>query len=354
MGSALKEYVFQRVHQCIQSPDREWRQIRIKGSLRRTPPALKAQWETDRPARPFNFQRPTAVIDDDTIDLCCFPSQSFVEHYRIVIAAYLYSKGKSDCSIPIPPSSKEPLETFQQSNLRVLGPTDIVIFGEVHCLPNLPPGRWWETPSESQETDDLFAWQKFTSPTGRTVTLLGCKEGLWGEAGSAIVHALKEFSGISCALYVGKVGALAGEYTPNEYIATGNVAYFDKDTSVKWKSPLERSLIRFPEVATGRLVTVDSPLRETKEWLQDWKDTATWVDCDTGHMARAANELGVEFGYLHIVSDNLAAKSNYGLSNEEIDGVKAKRNNLYKKMEGIIDVFISSWNSEADLSNGIH
>ncbi|KAK2051134.1 hypothetical protein LY76DRAFT_599561, partial [Colletotrichum caudatum] len=328
MGEALHTYVFQRIHQEIQRKD--WREIRVIGSVQRMPPAIKALWETHRPARPFNFQRPTVlIIDDGTLELHCFPSRSFVEHYKTVVATYLALSGSRCILRAIPPPPSEPLQTFRRSKLSQLGPADIAIFGEVHCLSELLPGQWWNV---NETTDDIFAWHKYHSSTGKTIALIGCKEGLWGEAGSAIIHALKDMCRIECAVYVGKVGALNGEYTPNEWIATGNEAYLgNKRCSVRWKNPLERSLGHHPGIAKGKLVTVSSPLYETQDWLQQWNKTATWVDCDTGYMAVAAEETKVQFGYLHIVSDSLTARYKDDLSNEDDDTVKYRRNVLYRR-----------------------
>ncbi|SPN99769.1 uncharacterized protein DNG_02620 [Cephalotrichum gorgonifer] len=352
MGEALHDYIFQRVHQDIQR--KEWREILVTGSLRRGPPAAKSLWETERPGRAFNFQRPTATcLNDDTIELHCFPSQSFVEHYKTVLDFYLFLSGKSGCILrAIPPPPSEPLETFRRSNLPQLGPVDIVIVGEVHCLPGLPPGSWWKGRDIPEE--DLFAWEKYPSPTGKTITLLGCKEGLWGEAAGAIIHALKQMSDVQCALYVGKVGALTGEYAPNEWIATGSeVLLRPEDRPILWKNPLEDVIRGYKGVvASGELLTVASPLCETKEWLQQRKEwlqqrseSATWVDCDTGHMAAAAKDVSVQFGYLHIVSDNLAAKYKGDLSNEDCVDVTASRSGQYRKIENIISDFASSWDT---------
>ncbi|KAK2006009.1 hypothetical protein LZ32DRAFT_652025 [Colletotrichum eremochloae] len=339
MGEALHTYVFQRIHQEIQRND--WREIRVIGSLQRNPPAVKAVWETHRPARPFNFQRPTVLFTDDgTLELHCFPSRSFVEHYKMVVAIYLALRGSRCILSAISPPLSEPLRIFRQSRLSQLGPADIAIFGDVDCLSKLPPGQWWKV---NRTADDLFAWQKYCSSTGKTIALLGCKEGFWGEAGSAIIYALKEMSQIECAVYVGKVGALNGEYTPNEWIATGNEAYLgNRSCSVKWRNPLESSIRDHRGIATGKLVTVSSPLYETHGWLQQWDKTATWVDCDTGHMAVAAEETKVQFGYLHIVSDCLAAKYKDNLSNEDDDSVKERRQTLYRRIEDIITTFVSS------------
>lgn len=146
-----------------------------------------------------------------------------------------------------------------------------------------------------------------------------------------------------CSIYVGKVGTLTGEHVPNECIATGNEVYMGgKSSLISWKSPLQSSLRDVPGVATGKLVTALSPLAETHAWLQKWQDTATWVDCETGHMAAAAKEADIEFGYLHIISDNLASKYKDDLSNKDFGTITTKTDRLYQKIEGILETFFSS------------
>ena len=70
---------------------------------------------------------------------------------------------------------------------------------------------------------------------------------------------------------------------------------------------------------------------ESKEWLAKANARGhDFVDPEVGQMALAAVETGLEFGYLHIISDNVAQKYDEDLSNERLKGVLYGRDRLYK------------------------
>ena len=85
MGKTLEIYIKQRIHQSITQGG--WSQLTVRGILRRPPSATTASWEKRN--RLFDFQRPTATeIDSTTIQLNCFPSKSYVQHYASVVATF--------------------------------------------------------------------------------------------------------------------------------------------------------------------------------------------------------------------------------------------------------------------------
>ncbi|KAK1531770.1 hypothetical protein CPAR01_11419 [Colletotrichum paranaense] len=153
--------------------------------------------------------------------------------------------------------------------------------------------------------------------------MLGCREGLWGEAAGSLVRVLRKFSKTQCLIYVSKVGSLAENVSANERIATGDESTLG-DKAIAWDDPLRdlKSIASSDLVLRGRHVSVPSPLCETKEWLRHWQETCAWVDCETWHMAQAAKDVEVKFGYLHIVSDNLAEEDGENLSNEDCDEIQ--------------------------------
>ncbi|KAI4252416.1 MAG: hypothetical protein L6R42_007975, partial [Xanthoria sp. 1 TBL-2021] len=62
-----------------------------------------------------------------------------------------------------------------------------------------------------------------------------------------------------------------------------------------------------------------------------------------GHMAQASVEGGTEFGYLHIISDNLARKYAFDLSNERLRDVVGDRKKLVGQIEEILSGFFDEW-----------
>ncbi|KAH8803022.1 hypothetical protein F5884DRAFT_494315 [Xylogone sp. PMI_703] len=341
MGQSLERYVSQRVHQAIR--DAEWQEILVTGTLERNTPAQLASWE--KLDRPFNFQRPTVTkIDHTTIRLNCFPSRNLIQHYASVVASYLALKGRSTNPVrSLMPPDSEPLQTLLKSNLRSLEKTDVIILGEVHKLTNLPPGAWW-TPA-GQSAPGLFAWKKFSSGEnrgnrGKIVTLLGCKQSIWGQTAGDIVRVVRE-TGVKYVLYVGKVGALTAEYAPNKWIATGGETMVE-GRPVYWDNPLQEFANRSQRIASGAHITVSSPLCETVDWLKQQSEKYAWVDCETGYIADAAKSGDIRFGYLHIVSDSLKHTGEQNLSNEDCVEVDTEREDLYRDIERILTAFLDS------------
>ncbi|KAK1708227.1 uncharacterized protein BDZ83DRAFT_537592, partial [Colletotrichum acutatum] len=339
MGKSLREYIYQRIHQDIKRSG--WQTIRVTGSFQRDPPAIISSWEIEKQPTRFNFWRPTAtIIDDLTLELNCFPCAAFVQHYSRVISTYLQFENRATRVETIIPTDAASEDVFRQSNLPELGATDVVIFGEVHRLSQLVSGITWG----SQHPNGLFAWYTFASDSGKSITLLGCKEGLWSEAAGSLVRVLRKISKMQCLIYVSKVGSLAENVSANDRIATGDESSLgDKD--IAWDDPLRdmESIASSDLVMRGRHVSVSSPLCETKEWLRHWQETCSWVDCETWHMAQAAKDVEVRFGYLHIVSDNLAEEDGENLSNEDCDGIQSKRELLFRNIETILREFIATW-----------
>ena len=62
--------------------------------------------------------------------------------------------------------------------------------------------------------------------------------------------------------------------------------------------------------------------------MDKYQDKYDFVDPEIGHMAKAANENGISFGYLHIISDNLNKNYKEDLSNEREGSVIEKRKKL--------------------------
>jgi hypothetical protein len=53
-------------------------------------------------------------------------------------------------------------------------------------------------------------------------------------------------------------------------------------------------------------------------------------------MAQASLDAGIGFGYLHIISDNVAEKYTEDLSNERINGVLLGREALYQHVQDVL------------------
>ena len=336
MRSSLSEYLRIKVHSDIQS--KSWSRILIKGEHDRDP-FFNSLSSIEKKDKPFNWQRPTAShLESETLQLQCFPGIDYVKHYAAIIAIYLSLKGEAHDHIHYnQPTQWECLKPLLQSNLPRMGPVDIVIVGYVDGLK-----RWTQGPWDFDDDDDLFAWKTMRTRQGYQVAFLGCRICFWGDIGGNLVRALKTMCRAKCLIYVGKLGSLCGEDVPNHKLATGDRSFVDGQV-VKWSNPLENSLKHAPSVIRGEHHSMPSVLDETKEWLDSVKDRYDFVDSEIGPMAKASVEEGMQFGYLHINSNNLARKYEHDLSNERLVDVLEGRKKLLVEIQDVLGHFFDHW-----------
>ncbi|KAH7322614.1 hypothetical protein B0I35DRAFT_426139 [Stachybotrys elegans] len=363
MGRSLKAYIESKIHQDLK--EQGIRRIRISAGSRRKRPARIASSER---LRKFDSRRPTTtIVDSGEVHLHCFPSRDLILHYAGLVATYLDMQGGSPGIVQVHlPDPLQEARFLPRTNLGRLGSVDIAIIGDVDYLEGIRNDTW----AGVGESDlDVFRWHKFTSPSGETVALVGCLDKIWGNTGGYLVRTLLAQSGIKCAIYIAKVGSLSSKYVANEWIATGHEAYLDNEL-ISWTNPLDSLIDSCAQVATnqayyedesiskadqldalrkscarvarGPIVTVPTLLCETRTWLEEWAPPkAVWVDCEVAYMAKEAAEAGIDFGYLHIVSDNLLHDDGENLSNEDTDIVIGKRESLYEDVSRIISAHIS-------------
>ena len=324
-----------KVHPLIQNTD--WSRIEVKGEHQRDPSVVRIS-SLEKKDKPFNWQRPTAsVVGTEMLQLHCFPGIDYVKHYAAIIATHLsLNKGQQDIVHYTPPSQHECLEPLLSSNLAEMGAVDIVVIGYVDALE-----RWTRGPWEG-DSSKLFSWKKTTSRRGYRIAFLGCRICFWGDIGGNLVRTLQRLNGARCVLYVGKLGSLRADHVPNNRLATGCQSVV-RDELVTWVNPLEPHLERSPSVAFGVHCSLGSVLDETKEWLLAAEKRYDFVDPEIGHMAKASLEGGTEFGYLHIISDNLARKYIHDLSNERLPDVIQDRKRLVSEIQDILGRFFDHW-----------
>jgi hypothetical protein len=339
MNNSLYDYILPKIHTNIIG--RDWAQIRVIGLYSRSPPTRITATEKRR--KPFNWHRPTATeIASDVVQLNCFPGADYVQHYACLVATYLAMTKKDPSIVRYQiPTESDRMRSFVQSNLKGMGKADIVVIGNVHQLRRFQSGCWY---GREAEGDKIFGWQKFRSDKGRWIALLGCMPSFWGDISGYLVHALQQMNQVKCILYIGKTGSLRPEDSPNECIATGSSSHIGRRL-IRWRNVLKEDLRLSTKIAEGDHVTVRSPLCESLSWLEKWQSKCRWADCEVGHIADASNEGGTEFGYLHIVSDNIARAYPQNLSNEHLEAVIASRRLLFDDMEEILESFFARWDS---------
>jgi hypothetical protein len=339
MGTSLLRYVQPKIHQDIRN--HKWSKILVRGHYTRKPPATPA--DNEKKDKPFNWHRPTAeILDKDTIALNCFPGMDYVQHYAGLVATYLAANGKDPSVVQcLLPTKAECMEPFTQSNLREMGNVDVVVLGYTAHLTRFVKGKW-----DGRETEDsIFGWQKHVLSNGQIVAFLGCMPSFWGDISGHLILALQMLNNVKCVIYVGKAGSLNDDDRPNEIIGTGNRSYIGPRI-VQWTNVLAKSSTISSKILEGDHVTVNSPLCESLEWLQHWEQKCRWVDCEVGHMADVSNTGGTAYGYLHVVSDNIAKPYPYNLSNEHLEAVISRREILFRELEVVLQLFFDQWSSE--------
>lgn len=336
MGSSLPEYLRMKVHPIIQNGS--WPKILVTGQHQRDSSIVHIS-PIEKCDKPFNWQRPTALlIDSQTLEIHCFPGFDYERHYAAIIATYLSLKGRDHNTVLYTlPSQQECMKPILNSNLAEMGSVDIVIVGYVHGLERWTEGSW-----DSSHGSRLFSWKKSVSKRGYSIAFLGCRVSFWGDIAGNIVRALQRLNRAQCVIYVGKLGSLRTKHTPNQCLATGCQSVVWNELFM-WVNPLESSLKMSPSVAQGVHYTLGSVLDETKDWLLSIRKGHDFVDPEIGHMAKASLEGGTGFGYLHIVSDNLAQKYKHDLSNERLAEVLQGRKRLVLEIQEILGRFFDQW-----------
>jgi hypothetical protein len=276
--------------------------------------------------KPFNWKRPTAYMDGDTLIVQCFPGNYYILHYALIkIYHCLLTKQKIPEILIELPSAKQKRETVMKTNLGQVPVSDFVLIGYVDGL--LGRSIKWTGNGD-------FRWHQ-KKIHDQTVTFLGCEFSYWGDISREIISILAE-NGAKNVIYIGKLGGLNQELTVNETLATGTESFL-KGKRIKWNNLFEKSTSKF--IKKGVHYTSPSIILETKQWLSNTKGY-DFVDPEIGHMADAANKARIGFSYLHIVSNNLAKNSKENLTNERSKIIRMKRrrllNEIKKEVNGMI------------------
>ncbi|KAE9410595.1 hypothetical protein BT96DRAFT_969586 [Gymnopus androsaceus JB14] len=291
--------------------------------------------------KPFNWMRPTAKQVGDDICIQCFPGEDHVEHYAALLAAHLRITQGADRARDVfyrPVPDGETIRTLREdTNLLRVPQTDIVVTGLVHRLGDLTGNARFEGGNEEE-----FGWvlKQFGD---QKVLFLGCRFSFWGSISGDLVRVLAQHTGARRVLYFGKLGTTQPHLQPNRWLASGSTSTI-LGREVKWQNVLEPSL-RGPDIPIifGKHETLPSVLFETKNWLS--RSTSfghQFVDPEVGCMALAAVQSGIEFGYIHAISDNVASKYDEDLSNERQKGVLKGRANLYAIVNRVLHAHLDS------------
>ncbi|KAJ4286519.1 hypothetical protein N0V90_013219 [Kalmusia sp. IMI 367209] len=229
-GRRLIDYLEPKIHSTLKQ--RNWKRIVIVGLYKRDGKNI-ASLSEDRD-RGFNWQRPTAeIIDEDTVQLNCFPTVNYVLHYANLLSTYFSLNAAKNASNPpkvdfIVPKQDAAADLFEHTNLIDIGHADIVIIGYLGTCPTeLITLKQDFVEARTCQEGRMFSWHKMTTAQGCTVAYLGCTAALWGDSVSYLVKALQPICNMNCVLYVGRVGCFDQDLKPNENLAIGELCHAD-------------------------------------------------------------------------------------------------------------------------------
>lgn len=313
----LLRYLQIKAHHLLDQ--REWERVIVLGDHDRGC-VISTREKRDKL---FNWQRPTAQPDGDSIVIKAFPGTDYVHHYGLIIATYLTMVGRYRGQVEYQlPSTAQCVAAVRELDVDVAD-DDLVVLG--WGLAHLAPTRAWVYSGG-------YAYSRAVVE-GRRVVYLGFLHSIWGDVAGRVVARLAQL-GARRVVYVGKVGTLDPTVAPNRCLATGDTS-ITADGEVTWKDffagiATQRQGIRF-----GVHVTSPSILLEGRDWI-DTQDRAVFVDPEIGHMGRAANDAGIEFGYLHVISNNLVREHPADLSNERAADVLRRRADLLRDIDAVL------------------
>lgn len=315
---SLLRYLTIKVHHLAQ--DRDWRRIRVVGDYDRD--AVVSVHE--KTGKLFNWQRPTAEVRaDDELIVKCFPGADYVHHYGLIISTFLAMTGRPADHVTYEiPDSETCDRAVEQIDLALDGDLVIVGWGLEHLA--TVPGPWTYGPGH--------AWKR-AYVHGRSVVYLGVLHSIWGDVAGRVVTRLAAL-GADDVVYVGKVGALDRRVAPNTTLATGNLSLLGP-AAVTWPDFFGDVAACQPGVLTGIHVTSPSVLLEDRRWLAANARHA-FVDPEIGPMGAAAVAAGIGYGYLHVISNNLAHRFPADLSNERHRHIVRQRAILVGRIRDII------------------
>lgn len=336
MGTSLLEYLEIKVHQAVL--ERAYKEIIVHGSYCRYS-SESIPFDGEKRDKPFNWERPTARVEGDTLYIECFPGYDHIEHYAEIIATYLKLRERQGDNLTpssrvsyIPVSCSDIQTALQATNLdQVPGhKVDTVILGLVWHLPRLTGSTEWSGSGPWQWILKTF--------NGRLVAFLGFRPAFWGDISGEVIYKLAASFQIKQVIYLGKLGGLKPEVVPNEWLATGSQSLVN-NRMVKWKNVLAPSVEQCGKdsVIVGTHITLGSVLHETRSWHSELVDEVDFVDPEIGMMAQAAVRSGIQYGYLHMITDNLGRKYDEDLSNERQESVLKRRQRLHQQVEYIIE-----------------
>ncbi|HEY6736384.1 MAG TPA: hypothetical protein VI322_01580 [Candidatus Saccharimonadia bacterium] len=286
---------------------------RLKVKTTRDLAALNGAFK--RAGKPFNWRRPWFDFDNGLLTCYVSPGGDYVYHYARLLGTACHILGiEPTMEVALP----EPDDTvaFMDQWLPPLEPCDVAVIGYVERLLMEEGGDW--------HYEFGFGW-RYITVNGSRVLMLGCEFSYWGDLAGALVKVLAQRNITRWVVYAGKLGTLNQADVPNRHVATGTTSLVEDDV-VTWRSRLNLSGLDPQIVLLGqRHATTPSIIDETRDWYAQLQGSFDLVDPEIGRMAAVAGEVGLDYDYLHVVTDNLSGHHEEGLYFERHPDIVAAR-----------------------------
>lgn len=255
---------------------------------------------TEKRGKLFNYKRPTADILSAECRLYVFPGADYVGHYSKIYRQLGYTVESTDVD-----------DSMSRDAVAQLFPAmpkaDVAIIGYVDGL--IGNSGWKGNKDISWRLEQIG---------GTSVLFVGVAFSYWGNLIYFVVEQLSQLA--SLIIYSGKLGSLSMSDTPNRTIASGDSSSVLGET-VEWDNVFANDVL----VSYGDHITLPSVLDETDSWFTKSRGEYRFVDPEIGWAAKACQDNGAQFSYLHLVTDNLCGDFIDDLTNERKPETVSKR-----------------------------
>ncbi len=323
MGPSILQYLDIKIHHFIKEAN--YKKVIVLGEYDRHAEISKYE----KKGKKANWQRPTAVVEDSVLYIKCFPGIDYVRHYASLIATFLTLNDYPVKDVKyILPSEEECCNALDIKKIKKIPRGHTLVTG--YALPEI-------SGIDEEQWDDDGQYRWVSKQVGnKSVTYLAVQYSYWSDILRRLITALGELE-FNSMIYTAKVGGMNREHIPNFHLATGDKSLVEGEV-VEWQNIFAN--IKHPELLSGFHINSPSVLFENKQWLGKM-DRFDFVDSEVGQFAKGASGLGVNFGYLHYIANNLTNPHPEDLSNERDVNVLNKRHRIKGKIAELINDVIA-------------
>jgi hypothetical protein len=322
MGASLLKYLEIKIHPLVKQA--KYSKLLVVGEYDRAAPMSFHE----KDGKLSNWQRPTAVLDGDTLLIKCYPGYEYVRRYASLFASYFQITGIKNpaCVSYLLPSEEQCWKPILETELGTVPVSDWLIIGS--GIEEIANGEIWQG-------TDRYLWTQ-TQIGEKTATFLIFQHSFWGDILERLVLHLVAL-GHKRVIFTAKVGGIKEEHIPNASLATGGLSFVEGEVT-EWDNIFAD--VTHPKLFKGDHFNSPSVLYEVDNWLQ-YMDKFHFVDSEIGHFARGAQRAKAEaFGYIHFISNRLSQLYPEDLSNERDPVILQKRELLKKDIRDIIEQVI--------------